>query len=526
MDFVIDPPIAEKIEKMKQRVLWQEPALLERGIDQMRLVLDDGQEDATHFSFLVVGDSGAGPYHGQNPQRRIAELMLFERDDCRFVLHTGDVMYLVGSDEYYPKNFIEPYREFLVGGEQPRKIAYDQMVFNQPFLPVPGNHDYYDLPFLYGLLAQTMQPLRQLLGFKLDLDVGWRGSDRGRVYARAFLDYLKHYTAEAELAHHLDTHYTAQTATGRCLRYRPGAFTRLPNRYYQFEAGGIDFFALDSNTFNAPPALPTSSEGQAFRRQIENKLAELEEHKQQLLESSERLDPEQIEDREPLEELRARIEQLEEVRMDLEKQLTAVENTAVDLEQLDWLEERLVASWQSPEARGRIIYLHHPPYVTEVTKWNQAQTLAVRRRLRRVLDAVARRVGSLSKGRPLVDLIFTGHAHCCEYLRTADTGHGDARLHLLICGGSGFSLRRQRPEGSELSEEFLTDTGSEARTVAHSQFYIGRSGQGSGKRRPYSFLRVDVAAGTPPRFRVRAFTAEYYRGRWRSEQLQPFTIGE
>jgi len=37
-----------------------------------------------------------------------------------------------------------------VGGEKPERIAYKQMNFTLPILPVPGNHDYYDLPFLYG----------------------------------------------------------------------------------------------------------------------------------------------------------------------------------------------------------------------------------------------------------------------------------------------------------------------------------------------------------------------------------------
>jgi len=48
---------------------------------------------------------------------------------------------LVARGEYY-QNFIEPYREFIVGGEKPERIAYKQMNFTLPILPVPGNHDY------------------------------------------------------------------------------------------------------------------------------------------------------------------------------------------------------------------------------------------------------------------------------------------------------------------------------------------------------------------------------------------------
>jgi hypothetical protein len=54
MKFVSDPPIDVKIRKMKQRVRWLEPSLVERGIDQTRMVLDDGLEDNPEFSFLVV----------------------------------------------------------------------------------------------------------------------------------------------------------------------------------------------------------------------------------------------------------------------------------------------------------------------------------------------------------------------------------------------------------------------------------------------------------------------------------------
>lgn len=241
MKLVTEAAIAEKIRKMKQRVKWQDPIIVERGIDQTRLTIDDGTADNPEFSFLVVGDSGAGPHWGYNPQRQIAELMLPHHQESSFMLHTGDVIYLVGSSEFYPDNFIKPYREFIVGGENPERISYDRMVFQLPILPVPGNHDYYELPLLFGLVSLATLPLRQLLGSGIDLDVGWRGSGHGDVYARAFLDYLKGLMLPGELNRHLDEYYTVQTSTGRCLRYQPGHFTRLPNRYYTFRYGGIDF---------------------------------------------------------------------------------------------------------------------------------------------------------------------------------------------------------------------------------------------------------------------------------------------
>ena len=524
MKFVSDPPIDVKIRKMKQRVRWLDPSLVERRIDQTRMVLDDGLEDSPEFSFLVVGDSGSGPHHSHNPQRKIAELMLEHRDSCRFLLHTGDVIYLVGSSEYYRENFIKPYREFLVGGEQPERIAYDQMVFNKPFLPVPGNHDYYDLPFFYGLMAQTTLPLRRLLRFGLDLSIGWHGSGQGNAYARAFLDYLQALGNKGELGRHLDRHYTAQTNTGRCLSYKPGHFTRLPNRYYTFRSGGIDFFALDSSTFNAPLPLPATREGDNYRRKLQTRLLEIEQQKQQILDTSASLSPERPDEAEILDDCSTKLEHLEEIKLDIEKQLTSNETTVTDIEQLDWLQQRLIESWNTDSVRGRVIYLHHPPYVTEATKWDQAQTLAIRDRLRRVLDAVSDTIGKQAQGRPTVDLIVSGHAHCLEYLRTVDTGHADSHLNWIVCGGSGYSLRRQRSEGVELMEQIGDTEGDDTRLVAKSLLFLGRTGHASKKRRPYSFLRIDVQDGRPPKFKVRPLIAERFQRQWSHHNIEPFVI--
>jgi 3',5'-cyclic AMP phosphodiesterase CpdA len=525
MEFVTDPSIATKILKMQQRVRWGERAIAQRDIDQTRLVLDDKQEDSPEFSFLVLGDSGSGTHRGHNPQRRIAEQMVQQRDGCRFVLHTGDVVYLTGSSTYYPPNFIEPYREFLVGGNDCKHIAYDRMVFNLPFLPIPGNHDYYDMSVLFGVLSQITIPLRRLLRSRLDLDVSWRGSVQGNAYARAFLDYLKAYQPGAELERHLDQHYTAKTETGRCLSYQPGRFTRLPNRYYMFRSGGIDFFGLDSNTINAPIALPNNPAGDQYRRQLERQRADIDNQIQEILLTLTKLKPDDPDDAERMDDLHAKLEQLTEVTQDITKQLASDETTETDSEQLAWLEQRLIESWHTDAVRGRILFFHHPPYVTEATKWHQAQTLAVRDRIRQVLNAVAKAVGDRAGDRPVVDLVLNGHAHCLEYLRTADTGHADANTNWIICGGSGFSLRRQREEGANVTE-WLGQSGAASETlVAKSQLFIGRSGQGSHRRRPYSFLRIDVQEGTPPKFIVRPFVAERYQKAWNDYTLDPFVIG-
>lgn len=530
MKLVSESAIANKISKMNQRVRWQDPLIRERGIDQTRLVLEDSRADDREFSFFVVGDSGSGKHLGHNPQRQVAELMLSHHDQCRFMLHTGDVVYLVGSSEFYQPNFIQPYKEFLVGGNHPQQIAYDQMVFNLPILPVPGNHDYYDLPIILSLLSVATQPIRHLLRSRIDLDVGLHGSRTGDAYARAFLDYLKAFQLPRELAHHLDAHYTAKTDTGRCLAYQPGQFTRLPNRYYTFRYGAIDFFALDSNTFNDPPPLPDTQAGDAHRQLLEQRRQGMEREKSQIIESSTKLNPDNPNEAEQLDDLQTKLSQIEEIIVDIDKQLMSDQTTQTDTEQLDWLQQRLIESWNNPEVRGRVIYFHHPPYVTEATKWQQSQTLAIRNRLRGVLDAVAETLGSLTQGRPLVDLVLNGHAHCLEYLQTGNTGHADSYINWIVCGGSGFSLRRQRSEGPDLVET-IGDFGKEENlVVARSHLYVGRHGQGFQKRRPYSALRIDVksVASQPrhrqPKFMIRPLVAEWYQRRWHNYEIEPFVI--
>ncbi|HZG39942.1 MAG TPA: metallophosphoesterase [Nodosilinea sp.] len=268
MASILDPPILSKVAKMKERVCWQHPALRNRRIDQTRLILEDGRSDDTEFSFLVIGDSGSGPHPDHHPQRRIAEQMLPHLQDCRFLLHTGDVVYQVGSSEQYPENFIQPYREWLVGGDRPSQIAFDEMLFRFPFLAVPGNHDYYNLPRFYSVLVQLSRPLRKLLKLNLKPNVGWRGSGVGDAYARAFIDYLKT-LSDDELEAHLDRHYGPWDENTWGLRYQPGQFTRLPNRYYRFRYGGIDFFGLDSSTFNDPALSPQRSTSASYRQRLD-----------------------------------------------------------------------------------------------------------------------------------------------------------------------------------------------------------------------------------------------------------------
>lgn len=512
MKFVSDPKIARKISLMQQRVRWKHPLVHQLGIDQTQLSLAPSIDENATFKFCVIGDSGNGQHYGDSPQRRISQLMQSTIEDAKFVLHTGDVVYLVGSSEQYPENFIQPYREFLVGGDQAQRIIYDQMVFNQPCLPVPGNHDYYDLPIAYGLLSRLLWPLRQAFRYYIDLDVGWHGSHSGDAYARAFLDYLKT-IPESDLKLHLEKHYTAETSTGKGLVYQPGQFTRLPNRYYRFRYGGIDFFALDSNTFNAPLPLDSQAKWQVKCQSLSKLRDQYRQQRDECISQIQVLDrePEDFDEQDRLDELLGQVEQLEEAIRDIEMQLDpSTNNVEIDFEQMEWLHQGLLESCRDSSVRGRILYFHHPPYVTEATKWDQGQTLAVRHYLRTVFDRVAEALDVKASTASIVDLVLCGHAHCFEHLQTLDTGHADRHTQWVICGGSGFSLRRQRREGNLLQEA----VGQELRDVAISRCFLGKSGQGLNKKRAYSCLEVEILAGESLDFRLKPHIAEYHQKQW------------
>ena len=89
---------------MAARVRWKHPELIRQGIDQTRLVFDQEFETSAGddaFHFLVIGDSGTGRHRFNSPPRQIAERLLPHKAKAAYLLHTGDVVYLVGAADQY-----------------------------------------------------------------------------------------------------------------------------------------------------------------------------------------------------------------------------------------------------------------------------------------------------------------------------------------------------------------------------------------------------------------------------------------
>ncbi len=476
---------------LSHQVQWQHPMVVQGGVDQTRLAISDGVSDrrpGIPFSFTVMGDTDAGdtdagelnadPNH--NFSALFAQQMIDQSQESRFWLHTGDVVYPLGTYQNYWSGFLRPYRALLAslparasyasqnsGSQSSHKLEESSaVVFNRPVLPVPGNHDYAQLPFWSNCRQQMLTFLCDRLRQFAGIDWGHYGGQGGKAYGQTFLDDLSKLSLE-QLKHHLIAHYTVRLPAQShdaaeptyCLDYAPGQFTRLPNRYYTFHYGGIDFFALDSNTWKSSP-----------------------------------------------------------------------EVSGFDQAQLDWLEQGLVNSWRSSDSVGRIIYLHHSPYTTESSRWQQPETLWVRRHLRRVLDNVkatlALDIGEhVADSSPLVDLVISGHAHCLEHVTTGQTGHGDANLNWLICGGSGISLRRQRQTGKDILETLMVEGRRVTEVVAQSQLYAGVHGHRTKKQNFHSFVQIDVHPNAKRGLVVRPFVVVKGRTGWQTKALNEIPVG-
>lgn len=447
---------------LQRQVRWREASLVQAGIDQTQVAIAAAPEQPASFSFLVVGDTDSGPSQPPRPSLALglAEQLQAELDTSQFVLHTGDLVYPLGGYRNYYDDFVLPYAGLIAEGPSGPGDRHQALRFTKPVLPVPGNHDYGDLAplgrFWMGLVQNFGDRLRQW-----GIDLGGYGGYGGQAYGQTFLDDLARFHHSPGLTQYLAEHYSVPTPRGYALAYEPGRFTRLPNRYYSFRYGGIDFFGLDSNTWNYPR-----------------------------------------------------------------------DRANFDTEQLDWLEARLIESWQTPEVMGRILYLHHAPYTTEETRWQESETLWVRRHLRRVLDQVAiatEAQRTQQRSTPIVDLVLSGHSHCLEHIRTGQTGHGDSGLDWVVCGGGGESLRRQRKTGADILEVLQSHGRSYTEMVAKSQFYLGVKGHGSKRQCCYSFLRVDVKPRTQrgvtqALLRVRPLVVSWDGETWQRSPLRPLEL--
>lgn len=450
--------------RLTEQVRWQRPTIRQGAVDQTQLRIADAPVGATPFSFMVIGDTDAGisPHANLSTfSAAFAEQLMQHLGESRFLLHTGDVTYPVGSYQNYLEGFLRPYRSLLSVLPESPSYRSESVVFNRPLLPVPGNHDYVESgsKLWQGVLRAVCDRLRHL-----GIDLGNYGGQGGEAYGQTFLDDLQKLLPHQLAAYLADNYsavapYQSNVPSGQtkspthCLNYRPGHFTRLPNRYYSLRYGGVDFFALDSNTWN------TSPEANGF-----------------------------------------------------------------DQQQLSWLEQRLIMSWQKPDTVGRIIYLHHSPYTTESVRWQQPETLWVRRHLQTVLDRVDQRLKKPHR-RPLVDLIISGHAHCLEHMQTAHTGHADSYTDWIVCGGSGAALRPQCKAGSDILGKVLGKGKHYTSVVARSQLYAGVHGRGREKQQFHSFLRIEVRPYQLQKLLVFPFVVNQSITGWQTEALKPISVG-
>ena len=460
------------VSKLEHHVRWQGDRIQQGRIDQTQLSISDSPiGHKTPFSFLVIGDTDPGLSSQTGFAEAFAHQLCQEIDSSRFLLHTGDITYPAGTYENYFSGFLQPYSMLLSDAPKSAKYSNRPVVFRLPVLPVPGNHDCGKMK--RSVLHKGLLLLCDRLRY-LGIDLGHYGGDGGEAYAQLFLDNLAAHSS-TELTRHLAEAYSAACSPvaevandneqQHCLYYQPGQFTRLPNRYYQFHYGGIDFFALDSNSWN------TSDQREDF-----------------------------------------------------------------DQRQLNWLEDALVASHQNSNVQGRVIYLHHSPYTTEELRWQQPETLWVRRHLRAVLGKSRERLMAAECARlpartcqtnSLVDLVISGHAHCLEHVKSVDTGYADGNLDWLVCGGSGISVRRQRKADANILER-LTDKNHESYKytgiVAKSQMYVGRHSRKQIKQNLHTFMRVDVRPDQAQLFSIQPFVVTQSSEGWQAQKLAAINI--
>lgn len=436
---------------------------------RLRLVNESATVGDT-FSFLAVGDSGAGGERKSGskgkearPKFQVADVMNTESEDCDFVLHLGDVVYLSGSKEGYPDRVIGPYRRWLQRGTD---HEYDDMVFTKPFLPLYGNHDYFDIDKAVPILGKIAGKVRK--------DVG-TGSDNGRVFQEAFMDLKTDPVAGA-------------------LPYVTGERTRIPNRYYWFTHGSCAFIALDSNTLDTIEK-PVNRDDLKQKLEDAEKLAKILE--EQVEGVGRQIEKEEINEDDGEVRLYILVSELAEEHKKiamLDKYLD-VRKEDYDKDQLAWLEHVL----QHPDVRDKwkIVYMHHQLYTSETSHNDDPESDGLRRNLRRLF---------VDHG---VHLVLSGHSHCFEWVMRAVPFEGvtdeevrlardEQRICYIVSGGGGRELRPSILDaailGEKFSDEEIVEQQRQFIDVAESKAYSSLFPKGDDPEghHQFHFLRIEV----------------------------------
>ncbi len=432
------------------------------------------RDDGNSFSFLALGDSGYGgsrtsPDWSKFRKEKLTkseqdELKKAKKSDSKFLIademqveqstraidfifHLGDVIYMSGGANGYKDRFIGPYQHWLKDGTN---HDYNNMVFATPFLPIYGNHDYYDFDDALPLLGEVVGELLDSIG---------QGSNNGRVFEQAFVETK------------------AGAVENGQLEYGRGGRTRIPNRYYWFVNKNCAFFALDSNTLEGTPELSANKRRaiRARRKEAEAQARKLKREVKRLQRRLESTSENQQESEVLQSELSDRYDDLVEA-MKTARNLEKVEDAEkedLDDEQIEWLLQ--VLDKDEVKGKWKIVCMHHSLFTSDKSHTDDAELSGLRQNLLKIFEEKK------------VDLVLSGHSHCFEWTerRTPAGAHSPC---YFVSGGGGKALRPSvfavsmprlgMPEAAEKQRKFLQ--------VAESKAYA----------ETHHFLRIDVTDET------------------------------
>ena len=426
----IDSPDRKKIKKRTRHY----PGYDYR-IDLRALESKSGDD----FSFLALGDTGAG---GDAKNAVARDMGREENDNTDFLLHLGDVVYLSGSKQGYKKRFINVYKKWILAGHRNRK----NLVFSKPFLPIYGNHDYYDMQKALSIVSRIIGRVFRALG---------TGSKNGKVFDKVFVE---------QDDNRIEVHTTAGNSG---LPYIPEEATRIPNRYYWFTYKNCAFIALDSNTLDATkdeqPIKIADFEDEF--EQLRNEANEARELVKLTKKRSE--DPDQDnKSRLEYEHLLA-VEESGECEKRMASFLKRVDRKPADhdVAQLDWL--KYVLNHDEVRDKLKIIYMHHSMYVSDESHTADHQVFGLRKNLMDIITDSG------------VSLVLSGHSHCFECVKASD--YPD--VCFIVSGAGG-----QNPSKSIFE---LNDKEKEKKLFLEKAETLAYANEDNGKEL-YNYLRINV----------------------------------